>query len=366
MPSSSRSPPARRCCRRCSSASRRRCATRGRTRSRALRHGGRSATDGPARHRGRHLLVVAQTAAALVLLVGAGLLARSFSRLMGAELGFEPARRADVPRRAAADDLSEVRRTSRASASSSSIGWRRSRRRGGGRRDRAADCGSPVGHRVRVHRPADRARPSAADHLVSDGHARLLPDDGDRAPAGPRLRHDRAARRRAIGHRQPGAGEQYWPDAGPHRQAAAPGGQDRATGRGSRSSASSRRCARASCASAAARRSISARRRRRTRRRAALTYVIRGPNVGAAGRRGAPRRVGDRSRPAGGGDADDGRDGRASRWCSSRSRCSRWGSRRWSRWCSARSVSTACSRTRSACGRARSACGSRSARRPRG
>jgi predicted permease len=56
----------------------------------ALRQGGRSATDGPARHRGRHLLVIAQTAATLVLLVGAGLLARSFARLMSAELGFTP------------------------------------------------------------------------------------------------------------------------------------------------------------------------------------------------------------------------------------------------------------------------------------
>ena len=56
----------------------------------ALRQGGRSATDGASRHRGRHLLVVAQTAAALVLLVGAGLLARSFARLTGAELGFKP------------------------------------------------------------------------------------------------------------------------------------------------------------------------------------------------------------------------------------------------------------------------------------
>ena len=56
----------------------------------ALRHGGRSATDHPGRHRGRHLLVVAQTAMALVLLVGSGLLARSFARLMSAELGFEP------------------------------------------------------------------------------------------------------------------------------------------------------------------------------------------------------------------------------------------------------------------------------------
>jgi putative ABC transport system permease protein len=56
----------------------------------ALRHGGRGATDGASRQRGRHLLVVAQTAATLVLLVGAGLLARSFARLTGAELGYKP------------------------------------------------------------------------------------------------------------------------------------------------------------------------------------------------------------------------------------------------------------------------------------
>ena len=54
----------------------------------ALRHGGRSATDHPGRHRGRHLLVIAQTAMALVLLVGSGLLARSFARLMSTEQGF--------------------------------------------------------------------------------------------------------------------------------------------------------------------------------------------------------------------------------------------------------------------------------------
>jgi predicted permease len=55
-----------------------------------LRHGGRSATDHPGRQRGRNLLVVAQTAMALVLLVGSGLLARSFSKMMNAELGFDP------------------------------------------------------------------------------------------------------------------------------------------------------------------------------------------------------------------------------------------------------------------------------------
>ena len=56
----------------------------------SLRHGGRSATDHPARQRGRQLLVVVQTAMALVLLVGSGLLARSFARVMNAEHGFAP------------------------------------------------------------------------------------------------------------------------------------------------------------------------------------------------------------------------------------------------------------------------------------
>jgi predicted permease len=54
----------------------------------ALRHGGRSATDHPSRYRGRNLLVIAQTAMALVLLIGSGLLARSFMRLMSADQGF--------------------------------------------------------------------------------------------------------------------------------------------------------------------------------------------------------------------------------------------------------------------------------------
>jgi predicted permease len=53
-----------------------------------LRHGGRSATDHPSRQRGRHLLVIAQTAMALVLLVGSGLLARSFTKLMRSDQGF--------------------------------------------------------------------------------------------------------------------------------------------------------------------------------------------------------------------------------------------------------------------------------------
>jgi len=55
-----------------------------------LRHGGRGGTGDPARRRGRNLLVMAQTAMALVLLVGSGLLVRSFGQMMAVDLGFEP------------------------------------------------------------------------------------------------------------------------------------------------------------------------------------------------------------------------------------------------------------------------------------
>ncbi len=55
----------------------------------ALRHGGRGSTADPIHHRGRNVLVIAQTAMALVLLVGSGLMARSFAKLMSTELGFD-------------------------------------------------------------------------------------------------------------------------------------------------------------------------------------------------------------------------------------------------------------------------------------
>lgn len=54
-----------------------------------LRHGGRGATVGRARHRLRGLLVVTQTALALVLLVGSGLLVRSLRQALAMDPGFE-------------------------------------------------------------------------------------------------------------------------------------------------------------------------------------------------------------------------------------------------------------------------------------
>jgi predicted permease len=55
-----------------------------------LRQGGRGNTAGRERRRGRNLLVVAQTSLALVLLVGSGLLIRSFREILSTDLGFDP------------------------------------------------------------------------------------------------------------------------------------------------------------------------------------------------------------------------------------------------------------------------------------
>jgi predicted permease len=55
-----------------------------------IREEGGSTTSDPKRQRMRGLLIVAETTLAVVLLVGAGLLARSFSRLLSVDLGFNP------------------------------------------------------------------------------------------------------------------------------------------------------------------------------------------------------------------------------------------------------------------------------------
>ena len=55
-----------------------------------LRGGGRSATHSRERHRARSVLVVAQVALALVLLVGSGLMIRTFQALRRVDPGFDP------------------------------------------------------------------------------------------------------------------------------------------------------------------------------------------------------------------------------------------------------------------------------------
>lgn len=55
-----------------------------------LRDGGRGSTGGRERHRARNVLVASQLALALVLLVGSGLMLRSFAELRSVDLGLDP------------------------------------------------------------------------------------------------------------------------------------------------------------------------------------------------------------------------------------------------------------------------------------
>ena len=162
----------------------------------ALREEGRG-TVGPAHHRLRNTLVVAEIALALVLLVGAGLLVRSFARVLGADAGFRSDRVlvASVPLPATPVPGGAQARGLRAPARRARPGPARS---GGGERGRAAarrmaelvHAGGPPGAAAR---PASVRRHHARD-------AGLLPGHGRARAGGARLQRARhgggAARRR--------------------------------------------------------------------------------------------------------------------------------------------------------------------------
>ena len=62
----------------------------------ALKDSGHGASDGRRHDRMRSVLVISEVALACVLLVGAGLLLRSFLRVLDVDLGFEPSRAAAI------------------------------------------------------------------------------------------------------------------------------------------------------------------------------------------------------------------------------------------------------------------------------
>lgn len=62
----------------------------------ALKDGGRGASDGKSHNRMRSVLVVSEIALACVLLVGAGLLLRSFLNVLDVDLGFQPSHAAAI------------------------------------------------------------------------------------------------------------------------------------------------------------------------------------------------------------------------------------------------------------------------------
>ena len=78
----------------------------------SLKESGRSAMGGRHRQRARNLLVVSEVALSLVLLVGAGLLAKSFLRLQNVNAGFTPdhllTATLELPRAKYEDDASEI------------------------------------------------------------------------------------------------------------------------------------------------------------------------------------------------------------------------------------------------------------------
>src|SRR5204862_384739 len=55
----------------------------------AMKDGGRGASTGGSRRRLRDVLVIAEVSLAFILLVGSGLMMRSFFQLMNAESGFD-------------------------------------------------------------------------------------------------------------------------------------------------------------------------------------------------------------------------------------------------------------------------------------
>ena len=139
---------------------------------RTLQGGGRAGT-GAARQRVRSLLILGEVALSVVLLVGAGLLVRSFVALQQVRPGFDASRRAHLPARDAGGPLSQAERPA---------DLRPRARAAAGRAARASEAG-----RHHLQAAAHRQRPALAVRLRRGHGAELGERDGRRPPGLARL-----------------------------------------------------------------------------------------------------------------------------------------------------------------------------------
>jgi len=182
----------------------------------ALQASARSATAGWRGHRLRGFLVSAEVALALMLLIGAGLLLRSFVQLLKVEPGFDPSQvltlKIPAPDRPADPNPADVRRRELFVRESLARLPALPGVRSAGLADRLPLSGSPYLHRFTIAGNAASAPLRATTHVVSAGYFRVLSiplkrgrlfdqRDGREAPAVAVINETMARR--------------YWPDAGP-------------------------------------------------------------------------------------------------------------------------------------------------------
>ena len=149
-------------------------------------------TGGPGQQRLRSALMVGQVAMALVLLVAAGLLVRTFQRLQHVDVGFNPDRVLTMT--VSLPDYRYGDAAGRRRFFTEADGRGRAYPRSPGRGVRERPAFQHLQPRDAVSRrriAAPRTRPGARDRLPR-GHARLPRRAGDPGPARPRVRRPRS------------------------------------------------------------------------------------------------------------------------------------------------------------------------------